>query len=136
MRLQGQGITGGESEGIALVTKDAIAFNLGVDERTGIVVDKGHELEGQSIAGKVLVFPGGKGSTASSFSLLQLASLGLAPAALINVQSDAIVTAGAVLAAIPLVHRCAENPIETIRTGDRVRVNGRTGMIEVRPEPP
>jgi predicted aconitase with swiveling domain len=130
-RLQGQGVTEGEAEGVALVTREPIAFNLGVDERTGIVIEKGHELEGQSISGKVLVFPGGKGSTASSFSLLQLASLGRGPVALVNIQSDAIVAAGAVLAAIPLVHRCSRNPVELIKTGDRVRVNGRTGAVEV-----
>ncbi len=131
VRMHGQGITEGEAEGIALVSHMPIAFNLGVDERTGVVVEKGHELEGQSVAGKVLVFPGGKGSTASSFSLLQLASLSLGPVALVNAQSDAIVAAGAVLAAIPLVHRCSKNPLELIKTGDRVRVNGRTGVVEV-----
>ena len=129
--LQGEGVTKGEAEGVALVTRQAIAFNLGVDERTGIVVEKGHELEGQLIAGKVLVFPGGKGSTASSFSLLQLASLGLGPIALVNSQSDAVIAAGAVLAAIPLVHRCGGNAIDSIKSGDRVRVNGTTGLVEV-----
>lgn len=131
VRLQGRGVTEGEAEGIALVTREPIAFNLGVDERTGVVIDRGHELEGQSVAGKILVFPGGKGSTASSFSLMQLASLGLGPVAMVNVQSDAIVAAGAVLAGIPLVHRCAQDPTATIRTGARVRVNGSTGTVDV-----
>ena len=116
---------------MALVTRQAIAFNLGVDERTGLVIEKGHELEGQLIAGKILVFPGGKGSTASSFSLLQLASLGLGPTALVNLQSDAIIAAGAVLAAIPLVHRCTKSPIDSIKSGDWVRVNGTTGIVEI-----
>lgn len=130
-RLQGSGIADGWAEAPALVTREPIAFNLGVDERTGVIVERGHELEGQSVAGKALVFPGGKGSTASSFSLLQLASLGLAPAAMINLQSDAILVAGAVLAGIPLVHRVPADEIGLIKSGDLLRIDGSTGIVEV-----
>ena len=129
--LQGCGIAEGVAEGIALVSHEPIAFNLGVDEQTGIVVERGHELEGQSIAGRVLVFPGGKGSTASSFSLLQLASLGLAPAAILNVQSDAILVAGAVLAGFPLVHDFTSGAMESIKSGDLLHIDGSTGLVEV-----
>jgi len=130
-RLQGVGIVAGEVEAAALVCAERIGFNLGVDERTGVVVERGHPLEGQCVAGRVLVFPGSKGSTASSFSLLQLASLGLAPAAIVNGQSDAILVAGAVLADIPLVHRIDDALLATIRSGARVRVDGTRGVIEI-----
>ncbi len=129
--LQCRGVTEGVAEGEALVTRERLAFNLGVDEQTGIVVERGHALEGISLAGKVLVFVGGKGSTASSFSLLQMVSAGRGPVAMVNRESDAIVAAGAVLAAIPLVHRCVPDAIETIATGDRVRVDATRGTVEI-----
>jgi predicted aconitase with swiveling domain len=129
--LQGEPVTDGIASGVALVTAQKIAFNLGVDERTGLVVERGHELEGRSLAGTVLVFAGGKGSTASSFSLLQMVSGNNGPVAMVNIESDAIVAAGAVLAGIPLVHRCDANPVEAIKSGDLVRVDGFRGTVEL-----
>jgi len=62
MELPGRSISRGIGKGQALVCKDAISFLGGVDPKTGIVVEKGHAIEGKCIAGKVLVFPRGKGS--------------------------------------------------------------------------
>ncbi|MBM3488049.1 MAG: DUF126 domain-containing protein [Alphaproteobacteria bacterium] len=127
----GIGLVGGIAEGSALVTSDGIAFNLGVDERTGIVIEPGHPLAGQSVAGRVVVCRSGKGSSAGSFSLLQLADNRLAPAAIVNIQADAVITAGAVLARIPLVHRLDIDPTAAIRSGERVRVDGDAGTVTV-----
>jgi hypothetical protein len=129
--LQGEAVTDGAVIGEALVTSERIAFNLGVDEQTGVVVERGHALEGVSIAGKVLVFAGGKGSTASSFSLLQMVHAGRGPVAMVCRESDAIIAAGAVLARIPLVHRCVPDAVEAIATGDRVRVDGANGTVAI-----
>ena len=63
MILQGRTIYQGKAAGQALVTTQGISFFGGVDPETGVVVERGHELEGRCIAGKVLVFPTGKGST-------------------------------------------------------------------------
>ena len=60
MNLHGRTIYQGTAEGEALVTSMGISFFGGVDPDTGIVVEKGHQLEGQSISGKVLVFPTGQ----------------------------------------------------------------------------
>ena len=127
--LQGEAVAQGVVTGEALVTSERISFNLGVDENTGIVIERGHALEGQSIAGKVLVFAGGKGSTSSSFSLLQMVREGRGPVAMLNLESDAIVAAGAVLAGIPLVHRCVPDAIKTIVTGDKLCVDGTSGKV-------
>lgn len=126
----GNGLVGGASEGVALVTSDGIAFNLGVDETTGIVIEAGHALEGECVAGRVVVCRSGKGSTAGSFSLLQLAHRGLAPAAIVNAQADAVITAGCVLAEIPLVHRL-DTDISAFSTGAVLRVDGAAGTVEV-----
>ena len=69
MKLQGRKIFSGKVEGEALVSQMGISFYGGVDPDTGVILEKGHDLEGQSIAGKVLVFPSGKGSTVGSYTL-------------------------------------------------------------------
>ena len=40
-------ISKGKDEGLAIVTKDPISFLGGVDPKTGIVIDKKHELYNQ-----------------------------------------------------------------------------------------
>ena len=129
-KFKGNGLVDGIGEGTALVTSNGIAFNLGVDEVTGIVIETGHPLEGECVAGRIVVCRSGKGSTAGSFSLLQLAHRGLAPAAIVNAQADAVITAGCVLADIPLVHRL-DTDITAITPGAMLRVDGTAGTVEV-----
>lgn len=129
-KFKGNGLVGGTGEGAALVTSEGIAFNLGVDETTGIVIETGHALEGECVAGRVVVCRSGKGSTAGSFSLLQLAHRGLAPVAIVNAQADAVITAGCVLANIPLVHRL-DTDITGFSSGTTLRVDGTAGTVEV-----
>jgi predicted aconitase with swiveling domain len=125
MRLKGRVIKEGRAEGEALVSREAIGFFGGVDPRTGVIVEPGHELEGRSISGKVLVFPKGKGSTVGSYTLYRLRKHGLAPAGIINTQSEAIVAVGAIIADIPMVDRI---DISRIKTGDEITINGE--MVE------
>lgn len=120
MRLTGRVIRGGQVEGEALVSPAPIGFLGGVDPETGVVLDPGHPLQGQSIAGKILVFPHGKGSTVGSYTILRLAKAGSAPLAMINSNSEAITAVGAIIADIPMVDQIE---IGQIRTGDRVRVD-------------
>ncbi|MHB1317643.1 MAG: DUF126 domain-containing protein [Anaerolineae bacterium] len=119
-------IKSGVAEGEALVSAEPIGFLGGVDGATGIVTERGHSLEGTCVAGRVLVFPTGKGSTVGSYVLYQLAAAGLAPAAIINAESEPIVAVGAIISDIPMVDRA---PVEAIRTGDRVRVDGDCVMV-------
>jgi len=129
--LRGRRVSPGRAGGEALVTKDSIGFNFGVDPDTGTIVERGHELEGRSVAGKILVFPSGKGSTGGSFSIYQLGVLGTAPKAMINVRSETIVAVGAVMAHIPLVDRLDSDPIETIKNGDYVEVDADKGIVTI-----
>jgi uncharacterized protein len=121
MELKGRVINGGKAEGVALVTKDPISFFGGVDPKTGIVADKDNEINGQSIRGKILVFPCGKGSTVGPYTIYQLAKLGNAPLAMVNRECETIVAVGAIIADIPCVDRI---DLGKIRTGERVRVDG------------
>jgi uncharacterized protein len=114
-------IKSGVAEGEALVSSVPIGFLGGVEVGTGIVTERGHPLEGACVAGRILVFPTGKGSTVGSYVLYQLAANGMAPAAIINAESEPIVAVGAIISDIPMVDHV---PIERIQTGDRVRVEG------------
>jgi predicted aconitase with swiveling domain len=85
MKIEGRRIYKGVAVGEAIVTKDGISFYGGVDPDTGEVVENGHELEGQSITGKVLVFPTGKGSTVGSYTMYRMMKNNTAPAAIVKV---------------------------------------------------
>ncbi len=130
-RIKGRKISKGVAEGRALVTKSPISFLGDIDPKTGTVVAPNHELCGRSLAGKVLVFPMGKGSTVGSYVLYQLKKNGLAPAAIVNKYCEAIVAVGAIISDIPLVDCLDEDPTTFVETGDKVRVNGTEGYIEV-----
>ena len=116
-RLQGRVIKAGRCEGEALVSPEPLSFFGGVDAVTGVVVEPGHSLQGQSVAGRVLVFPTAKGSTVGSYILYRLKKAGLAPAGIVNAESEPIVAVGAIIAEIPMVDRV---DIAQIQTGDRV----------------
>jgi predicted aconitase with swiveling domain len=128
MKLKGRAISKGSADGEVLITSMGISFYGGVDPETGQVVEKGHELEGQSIAGRVLVFPTGKGSTVGSYTLYRLKKAGLAPAAIINAEAETITAVGCIISDIPCVDQI---PTEKIKTGTQVRVDGETGYVEV-----
>jgi len=128
-RLHGRVIFQGKARGLALVSPAAIGFLGGVDPETGVVIERGHPLYGKCIAGRVLVFPTGKGSTVGSYTLYRLSRRGLAPAAIINARSEAIVAVGAIMAGIPMVDLV---DISKIRTGDVVEVDGGDVVVEGR----
>lgn len=119
--LQGRLIKAGQAEGVALVSPEPMGFFGMIDAETGIVTEVGHSLEGESVAGRVLIFPTGKGSTVGSYSLYRLAKAGLAPVAIINVESEPIVAVGAIISEIPMVDQV---DIEQIRSGDLVTIDG------------
>jgi predicted aconitase with swiveling domain len=129
MKLKGRKIYKGIAEGEAIVTKDGISFFGGVDPDTGKVVEVGHELEGQSITGKILVFPTGKGSTVGSYTLYRMKKNNTAPAAIVNQQIDTIIAVGCIISEIPCVDKIDVNEI---KTGQKMAVNGSEGTVEVK----
>ena len=126
--LKGKGVVEGRVLGEALVSTMPISFLGSVDPETGVVVEKGHDLEGECLAGKILCFPHGKGSTVGSYVLLALKKKGQAPLALVNEVADPIVVVGAVVADIPMVIGIN---LEPLRTGDILEVDGSEGLVRV-----
>jgi len=105
-----------------------ISFFGGVDPDSGVVVEKGHELYGQSITGKILVFPTGKGSTVGSYTLYRLMKNGKAPAAILNSECETITAVGCIISEIPCIDHL---PLASLSTGMQVQVDGSEGSIEI-----
>jgi predicted aconitase with swiveling domain len=120
-------VKAGQAEGEALVSPEPISFFGGVDPETGVVVEAGHPLEGECVAGRVLVFPTGKGSTVGSYILYRMKKGGVAPAAIINTESEPIVAVGAIISDIPMLDGI---DINEISTGDWVQIHD--GLASVR----
>lgn len=127
MELKGRIIYNGKGEGEALVTSQPISFYGGVDPTTGEVLEKGHELQGKSVKGKVLVFPTGKGSTVGSYTLYRLKKNGAAPAGIVNRECETVVAVGAIISEIPCVDKI---DISRLNTGDHVRVESETVIVK------
>ena len=109
----------------------------GCESINRLVIDKWHELYGQNIKGKVMVYPEGRGSTVGAAVVLELVRTGCAPAAIINRKIETITAAGGLMAKkfynkdMPMVDRLSEDPIKAIKTGDIVEVNGTTGEVTI-----
>ena len=129
MQIKCHRVASGRASGPALVTGQAISFLGNVNPETGVVVDPAHELFGECIAGKVLIFPGGKGSTVGSYVIYQLKKRGLAPAAMINLISEPIVAVGAIISGIPLVDRVGEDVLR-IKSGTMVEVDADRELVQ------
>lgn len=122
-------ISPGQVEGEAIVSPDPIGFYGGIDLNTGIVIEKNHPLEGESVKGKILVFPNGKGSTVGSYVIYGLQKNGVGPIGIINKETETIVATGAILAGIPCVDQI---DIAQIKTGDTLFLNADDGEVEMK----
>ncbi|MCL7402171.1 MAG: DUF126 domain-containing protein [Thaumarchaeota archaeon] len=127
LEVKGRVIKSGYVEGKALKTSEPISFFGGVDPETGIVIEKGHEIEGETISGKILVFPHGKGSTVGSYILYRLKKNNKAPIGIINQYCEPIVAVGAIISNIPTIDKVDINLIET---GDYIKIMGETIIIK------
>ncbi|MCG2826416.1 MAG: DUF126 domain-containing protein [Thermoplasmatales archaeon] len=127
--MKGRTIYPGKTEGEAIVSKTPIGFYGGIDASTGIVIEKGHELEGKCVKDKILVFPNGKGSTVGSYVIYGLKKNGVAPKAIVNKETETIVATGVILAGIPCVDKIN---IGEIKNGDKLFVDAGEGVVEVK----
>jgi len=126
MKLAGRMIFPGQISGEALVSRMGISFYGGVDPESGIILEAGHDLQGQSIAGKVLVFPSGKGSTVGSYILYRLKKNDHAPLAIINADCETIIAVGCIIAEIPCLDRV---DISQLETGMHLIVKADLGLL-------
>ena len=124
-------IARGYAEGEALVSPKPLGFNLGVNVKEGIIIESGHPLEGVSFRDKVFIFPNGKGSTGGSYVVYQLFKEKTGPCAMINMKTDTIVAAGAIMGGLPTVDNINADDYNSIETGDWIKVDATNGTIEI-----
>lgn len=136
--LKGHKGIGGTAEGEALVSKNALSyiFDVGgiwLDPMSAKVTNKKEmpDWYGKDLAGKVLVFPTGRGGIFSTAMLMGLTKKGLGPKAMINVKTHPVFTYASIVLDIPTVDRLNKNPCEVIETGDWVKVDAQKGIVEV-----
>jgi predicted aconitase with swiveling domain len=131
--IAGRGVVKGRAQGEALVADATLSFWGEVDAVTGKVIAVGHPLEGECLAGRVLVIRSTKGSSATPM-MLRLASLeGNAPAALVNVEVDGLAALGCIVNGIPMMADLERDPFAAIATGDYVVVDADRDVLRVTP---
>jgi predicted aconitase with swiveling domain len=129
--IHGRKVVGGVAEGEALVTRETISGWGGIHALTGTVIESRHELKGVRFSGKVLVFPGAKGSSgwSNAFHMAKIAGKG--PIAMLFTITTTKVALGAVVMRIPTLTDLDRDPFELIETGDWVRVDADAGRVEI-----
>jgi predicted aconitase with swiveling domain len=136
--LKGHKGIGGTAEGEALVSQNGLSyiFDVGgiwLDPMSAKVTNKTEmpDWYGQDLAGKVLVFPTGRGGIFSTAMLMGLANKGLTPKAMINIKTHPVFAYASIVLDIPTVDELDQNPCEVIETGDWVKVDAEKGIVEV-----
>ena len=125
--LKGKPVVAGSAEGAALVSTQPISLWGGLSPRTGDIIDRRHECCGANVIGRVFVFPVGKGSSTGSAILLESIRAGTAPAGIINLRADPIISLGAIVAdelygkSLPVVV-LPEADFHSIKEGDRLTI--------------
>ena len=130
-------VEGAPVEGEALVSSMPFGFFGGVNPRTGFVIDKWHDLYGENMKDKILVYPEGRGSTVGAAIILELTRTENAPKAILFNVSETITVTGGVLSEkfygrpVPMLDKFDCDITKAIKTGDHVKVDPATGTVEV-----
>ena len=134
LRLEGDPIWEGDASGTGLVLDEPLSWWGGIDPETGNVIDRGHPQFGACTTGRIIVLPGGRGSSGGSAVLAESIRLGTGPAGLILQTVDPILVVGAMVAAELYPRRAC--PIVVVRRGydllsggSRIRIH-RNGVVE------
>ena len=122
--LKGIARSEGTAEGEALVSHQPIShFMYDIENETGIIRMINHELNGESVTNKILIYPSVIGATGGSSGLFYKCKVTkVGPKAIICRNVDPIDIAGALAAGIPAVDSFKNDPLEKIKTGDWVEV--------------
>jgi len=134
MKLKGKTVKAGKAEGEAIVSKLPFSFLGDLEIATGKIMVKGHDLEGQSLKGKIFIFATGKGSTAGTRIAYLAKRQGNTPIGMICTEAEPVIAMVAISNDIPMVHKLNKNPTEVIKTGDYIKMDAGAGTVEVIPK--
>jgi predicted aconitase with swiveling domain len=124
-------ISEGKAEGPAVVSTDDVMFYL-IDPKTGTVIEKEHSLEGKSIAGKIMIFPSGKGSSVvQADGLFQLMKQHNQPKGMIVARPDTVLVTSAILFEIPMVDRVDPEFYKEVKENDTVEIDADAGLVKI-----
>jgi len=124
-------IAKGCAEGEVILSKDAVCFYT-VEPETGTVIERDHDLQGQNLAGKILVMPSGKGSSVvQADGLYKLQLHGKEPLAIVVEHADTVLVASAIIMKTPMVHKVNREFYECVQNGGRVRIDADSGTVTV-----
>lgn len=88
----------GEATGEVVVLDQGLSFWGGFDPATGRIIDRAHPQHGESLAGKIVVMPHGRGSSSASSVLAESLRLGTGPAGIVLGEPDQILVVGSLVA--------------------------------------
>lgn len=106
----------------AFVTDTPITFLGYVNRETGVIEEEGHPANGQSLAGKIAIFPKGSGSSVAPYVLLELIYRGKGPVAIINTEIDQQTVPACSLEGVPYAYGFDQDPTRAIRHGERIEL--------------
>jgi predicted aconitase with swiveling domain len=129
--LRGRKVVGGLAQGEALVSKETISGWGGIDPNTGTIIERRHELRGQSFKDRILVFPGAKGSSGWSAFFHAARLAGAAPKGMIFKRMSTKVALGALVTHAPAVTDLDQDPLVVIESGDWVEIDADQGIVKV-----
>jgi len=124
-------VCAGKAEGEAVVYNGPFSFLGDLNPATGKIQAPRHPLEGVRLAGRIFVFTTGKGSSGGDFAAWAAKENNQAPAAIICLESEPVLTGAVLVTRIPTVDHPEKNVLELIKTGDYVKVDATAGLIEI-----
>jgi predicted aconitase with swiveling domain len=128
--VKARGMVRGKVRGPALVCGKAFSFLGDVDMDSGEIIARGHEHEGKTIAGKVLIYPETKGSSGGCVVLTVLAKQGKQPAAIVlEKAADPNIVEGAIVCGVALVCEPERGLTGSVPQGAEVTVDGTAGLV-------
>ena len=130
--VKGETVVEGVVNGEALVTSGTVTFFGMIDFDTGTIIGpEDHELKGKSISGKILVFSAEVGSTGEPLGYYLLQRYGNGPKGIVCSTQGQMPVVCSIIGKTPFVYNLDRDPLEYIRSGDHVKIDGDHGLIEV-----
>ncbi len=117
--------------GEAFVTDTPITLLGFVNRETAVIEEPTHPADGQSMAGKIAIFPKGSGSTVAPYVLLELFYRGNAPIAIVNTEIDQQSAPACSLEGIPYAYGFDQDIIGNIQNGEKVKLSRKNGVVSI-----
>lgn len=121
------------AKGMILLTTQPINFLSSVDNKTGEITDKNHELFGKFLKDSILIFPYSVGSSVGAYSIFALKMNNASPSGIVcSLKTDITTASGCAIANIPLVELCKDQVIPEIEIPSEGVIDGSSGFLQIK----